>query len=106
MTPEEIRTSVDLVREELEKLLRAGQPSHWICDQRTRDMWCIGYWLAARYETLEPDRKRELLALFNRITRPTEDLFAVASLVVEVGDSGGDTSDVSKDFWTARRPRW
>ena len=105
MNKMEVWSSVELERPRYERELRQGQPETWSCDQRTRDVWCIGRWLQERYDHLPGDRKRELLSLFNRIIRPVDDVFYAAQLVVEAGDLGGDTNNVSKDFWTARRPR-
>lgn len=99
----DIRRELEVDRRRFEDALKAGQQPNWQCDQRTRDLWCLGHWLMERYMPIEGDRRRELVWLFDRIARSSEDLFASAALVVGIGDHGGSVDDVGKDFWTARR---
>lgn len=99
----DVRREVDVDRQRFTTALAVGQQPNWHCDQRTLDLWCIGQWLMERYKHIDGERRRELLWLFNRIARSSEDLFVSATLVVDLGDHGGNVDDVGKDFWTARR---
>jgi 8-oxo-dGTP diphosphatase len=77
---ERVRAEVDLSREKWEAELRVGQPPTWSADRRTRDLWCLGKWLAGMIAP-EEDR-RAYLWYFNRKARAEEDLFALAGWIL------------------------
>jgi hypothetical protein len=105
MDANEIREAVEADRERLESGLRAGQPPTWQCDQRTRDVWCLGRLIDERFAGLDPERRRELGWAFSRMVRSAEDPFEVAARVVRTGDAGSDVGDITKDHWTAKNHR-
>ena len=102
LTVDSLKQALDLLREDYELKLKAGQSETWQCDQRTKDLWCLGHFIDARYCDLEPDRRRALGLMFNRIVRSVEDPFEAAVVVIHVGDSDLNIEDYSKDYWTAK----
>ncbi len=105
MDADEIRKAVEAGRDKLEAGLRAGRPGHWQCDQRTRDVWCLGVLVDERFAGLDPERRRELGWAFSRMVRSSEDPFEAAAKVVRVGEAGTDVGEVTKDHWTAKNHR-
>ncbi len=97
-----LRALVEAARERYEGELRSGRAPTWQCDQRTRDVWCLGRLIDERFAGLEPERRRELGWAFSRMVRSAEDPFEVGAIVVRVGDEGLDVGEYSKNYWTAR----
>jgi hypothetical protein len=87
-----------------EQLLTAGRSSHWSCDQRTLDVWCLQHFLDEQFQALGlPDeRRRQLGHAFHRMVRSAEDCWRVAAEVQLVGHWGLDIETYSQQYWTAR----
>lgn len=60
-----------------------GRPPGWSCDQRTKDIVCLGYWLRAELGKFlnEDDRKAQEFS-FERLGRSRNDLHALAAEVM------------------------
>jgi hypothetical protein len=97
-----LKEALDLLREDYELKLKAGQSETWRCDQRTNDIWCLGHFIDDRYSRLEQERRRALGLMFNRIVRSVEDPFEAAVVVINVGDSDFNIEDYSQHYWTAK----
>lgn len=99
---ESLKEYLNLIRKDYDLKLIAGQSETWQCDQRTKDIWCISQLINDRYYDLDPDRRRALGLMFNRIVRSVEDPFEAAVVVLNVGDGGLNIEDYSQHYWTAK----
>ena len=80
-TVEEVRREVDKDRERLFASYAFGRPPNWTPDQATRDLVCVGNWLAEELVRLgcnEADRKTQQ-HYYNRWTRSDGNYFLVAA---------------------------
>lgn len=97
---EMIRADLEPARARYEAQLREGQTPHWIPDQRTKDLWCLGKWIDAK---LSGDTRRiEMLHYFNRIVRAEQDPFAVAAVVMNTHLNGTPLQDCYQRFYRER----
>lgn len=78
-----------------------GRSPTWACDQRTRDVWCIGCWMGEELTRLNvgDDVRRTQQAEFNRYSRSDEDLWARAASIMNAAVLG----DVDVNRKTHRR---
>ncbi len=68
----------------------AGRPPRWTCDQRTKDVWCIGCWLSEELSHLNvgDDVRKVQVAEFNRYSRSDENLWDRAASIMNVAAAG------------------
>jgi len=102
MNYNQVKNLVESLRDLYEAKLFLGQSETWICDQRTRDLWCISHLIDDRYSNLDNERRKNLGWAFNRMVRSVEDPFQVAFIIIHIGDNDLNIEDYSKDYWTAR----
>src|SRR5271166_462817 len=76
-TAESVRNALEPHRERLFALYAAGRSSNWSCDVRTKDLVCLGNWLAEELVRLgcNDDDRRTQQHFYNRWSRSDEDLF-------------------------------
>ena len=80
-TAESVREAVDSKKEELFATYKLGRPANWSCDFRTKDLVCIGNWLAIELESIgvnDVDRRTQQWK-YNRESRSVTDLFQCAA---------------------------
>ncbi len=76
-----VRTAVADQEERLFASWSSGRPQGWKCDDRTRNIVCVGLWLREelfRVALSDSDRKAQE-AQFNRRSRSEMDVFAIAA---------------------------
>jgi hypothetical protein len=76
-TAESVRASIEPHRERLFASYASHRPPGWACDPRTKDLVCLGNWLAEELTRLgcnDTDRRTQQ-AFYNRWSRSDEDLF-------------------------------
>lgn len=101
-TSEKICTLVDTNRERLFASYAAGRSKNWSTDQRTRDLVCIGNWMTEEMTRLNLDDKGRVAQqlAFNRASRSAEDLFALASqLMNDVLENKIDRNRIPHRRW-------
>jgi len=86
---ETLRAALLPDRERFEAALAVGQTPNWSCDQRTKDIWCLGHWLNEKLSDLPGDDRRNALGYFNRKVRAEPDPFALAALIMNKVREGG-----------------
>lgn len=70
--------------------LAVGQSPTWKCDERTALLFCISQWLMEEMTNLgvkDEDRRKQLW-FFNRKARAENDLYALATLTINMALSG------------------
>lgn len=89
-TSEKIKEAVKTHEERLFAKYAEGRSPTWSCDQRTKDVWCIGLWLDEELTRLNVgDHVRRLqTAEFNRYSRSDQDLWLLASEILNAAVEG------------------
>lgn len=91
-TAEQIRAAVEADRERLFASWAVGRPEGWTCDQRTKDIVCLQYWLREELTRLlgegDPEGRRAVEGVFYRATRGATDVFELAAEVMNDAAAG------------------
>lgn len=98
-----VKTELEPDRERFEVKLRMGQMPTWSCDQRTRDIWCIGKWLGERFSVLPDEQRIQYQWYFNRTVRAEEEPFEVAAKVMNKHLMGEPIEDVFTRYSIGKR---
>lgn len=80
-TADSVREAVEARREELFASYIVGRSTNWSCDSRTKDLVCIGNWLASELTAIginDTDRRTQQWK-YNRESRSVPDLFQCAA---------------------------
>jgi hypothetical protein len=88
--PESIKAAIEADREALFAPYAIGRPDNWSCDMRTKDLICIGNWLANELTLLgisDVDRRTQQWK-FNRESRSDLDLFTCAADIMNEAVEG------------------
>jgi hypothetical protein len=83
-TAESIKKIVEQQRESLFAPYASGRPDNWSCDLRTKDLVCIGNWLALELTAIglsEEDRRTQEWK-YNRESRSDLNLFECAAQIM------------------------
>lgn len=83
-TAASIQAHVDSNREALFAPYIIGRGENWSCDLRTKDLVCVGNWLAAELTAIglsDVDRRTQEHR-YNRESRADEDLFELAAQIM------------------------
>jgi len=85
-TAEEIRREVQREQERLFAPWTEGRPAGWKTDARTKDLVCIGNWLAEEMQRLgcNDDDRRTQQQFYNRWSRSDEDLWDLAARTLNI----------------------
>ena len=83
-TADWIRTSLAAKYDTYYAKLCVGQMPTWSCDQRTKDLFCLGQWLMDELFLLKCTSvdRRDTQDFFNRKARAENDLFELAALAM------------------------
>ena len=100
-----VKTELDPHRERFEALLRVGQMPTWSCDQRTKDLWCLGKWLSEQFAVLPDEQRIQYQWYFNRKVRAEDQPFEVAAMVMNKHLMGEAIEDVYTRYSTDRGKR-
>lgn len=105
-TAQSVREALEPHRTRLFSSYATGRPVGWNCDQRTKDLWCLGMWLGEEMSKLVESNKlddlgrRVQLATFNRRSRSDHDLFELSAQLMN------DTVDGNFDPHRKTHRRW
>jgi hypothetical protein len=83
-TAESVRQSLQPKWDTYYAALAVGQSPTWICDQRTKELWCLARWLMDELKALgcpEEDSKAQQ-RFFNRKSRATDELYGLAAITI------------------------
>lgn len=83
-TAENIKEIIELNRERLFAPYAVGRPDNWVCDSRTKDLVCLGNWLAEELTAIglsDVDRRTQQW-LYNRESRSDLDLFETTARIM------------------------
>ena len=76
-----IQATVNAQSDRLFAPYTANRPKTWACDQRTKDIWCIGTWINEELIRLNVDDRIRIVAngQFHRYSRSDHDLWVLAA---------------------------
>jgi hypothetical protein len=77
-----VRTELEPDRMRFEESLREGQMPTWSCDQRTKDIWCLGKWIGEKFSALSDEQRIQYQWYFNRTVRAEDDPFEVIAKIM------------------------
>ncbi len=89
-TAQKIKDAVVVHEARLFANYAVGRSPTWSCDQRTKDVWCIGLWLDEELTKLNVGDtvRRAQTAEFNRYSRSDQDLWGLASEILNAAVEG------------------
>ncbi len=89
-TSQKIKEAVHCHEDRLFANYAAGRSPTWSCDQRTKDVWCIGLWIDEELTRLNVDDtvRRMQTAEFNRYSRSDQDLWVLAAETLNAAVEG------------------
>jgi hypothetical protein len=98
-----VKTELEPDRMRFEESLREGQMPTWSCDQRTKDLWCLGKWLSEQFAVLPDEQRIQYQWYFNRKVRAEDQPFEVAAMVMNLHLMGEPIEDVYTRYSIDRR---
>lgn len=89
-THQSVKEAVESQREALFASYAVGRSPTWSCDQRTKDLWCIGRWVNEELSRLNVDDRvrRVQIAEFHRYSRSDQDLWELAASIMNAAVEG------------------
>lgn len=103
------RYDADKIREKVtsdcERLFAShssNRPEGWVCDQRTKDVVCLGYWLNEELTMVGIDDVARIVQLgtFNRYSRSDHDIWLLAAQIMnDVVEGNVDRSRKTHRRW-------